>query len=157
MASKNGATTDTPTVYRATIKQLAELHSVPQATLRAALKTHPVFQEVGAVEEREIEGSDYPAMKWIAISAFDKWVKARSDGERSYTPRSGGARYVVHMTAEQAAQVNEMLSPLGLVAEKLSSKRKEKTADAGANGTAAAPINEPASETSDAAFDLVSA
>ncbi len=141
------------TVDRKTIYTLSQETGIPQPTIRAAVKTHPLFQVEGAVEDREIEGSAHPPMKWLKLDVFEAWRKDRATKERTYTPRAGGTRFIVRLEPNQVDAVAALLTPLGVVLER-AAKPKAKPAEAGNNGTADEPTP---LEMSYSSADLVSA
>lgn len=137
-AAQTFAETFTP-VERRTISQLSKAYNISGATIRAAMKTHPLFKAEGAIEQREIVGSDYPPLAWIDTAVFDKWVKERGTPQGK-VPRASGTRYVIRLLPDQVARVTELLTNAGVTMERaFTGKKAKKVADTGANGSAAEP------------------
>lgn len=85
---------------RLTIKQIREYTGLDTVAIRSALKSHAAFSGEGVVTEREIEGTDYPPVKYVLKSAVDEWVQARSTKAASGSPvtrNRSEKRYIVRL------------------------------------------------------------
>lgn len=93
-----------------TYKQAAQYTGKNDSQIRTAVKTHEAFKPEGAVESREIEGTDFK-VTYISVGAIDSWLAAQAAKGKAGVSRTkkDGKKYFVIVKAEDFDRINSLL------------------------------------------------
>lgn len=120
-----------------TFKQAAQYTGFPESKVRTAIKTHDAFKAEGAVNKREIEGTDF-SITYIRVDALQAWMAALDAKGNAGVSRvkAEGTKYTLFVKPEHYDQIVAFIAPMGYTLEKAYKGSKATKAE----GASPAPV-----------------